>query len=1380
MWYAHACLSPARLCVPPACAPVRTCFGGGRAARLCPWMSRTAGVCATPLPGVGGLRCPSHRHSDALRAHMRDDGGQRPVGAARARREAAHVLGRLGQPAGRKAAEAVLVVDSHPTMRVWTRAVEDDLIDELERARDFTRVRVVRLLGTDETDPARVSSEQQLGAVPPGDRRVVLVLTDALAAGWRLGAVQPLLREWARTWPVAVLHLLPQHLWFRTGLDVGRVRIRSPRAWSANSAWEWEERAAPTELPDGGGPDAVAVPVLALTGRWAGALTRLVSGAEPGWLDLSAVQARRWKSRPDAARAVPWAEDVPDPRSTVPAAERVSDFRAGASPTAFGLATRLAAAPLSLPAIRTIVAGTPDAGPVHVSELLMSGLVRPTWDEGEGPADVAFTFAPNVREELLALGRRSATTRALGDVRAVMAADAATRSLLPPPDEPLDTLAMPHVSLRNIAFLRVELSALRALSGRYAQRAAMLARVLSWHDRRYAVSLEKPPRNPPGTARPAPAPAAPADHVMPEPRTVSEGASQMSTTPQRTMEGDRTTQPRVWGNLPPRNPNFTGRSTLLELLDQRLREGTTTVLPEAIHGMGGVGKTQLAIEYAYRHQSEYDIVWWIPAERPGQIGQALVELAQRLGLVTTTEANIAGPAVREALREGRPYSRWLLIFDNADNPEQVRHYFPQGGNGTILVTSRNRRWGQVGGSLEVDVFTREESKELLRRSGPPLREEEADALAEALGDLPLALEQAAAWRAETGMPASEYLRLFENKRMELLEVAPPPDYQLPVAAAWNVSLDHLEIRSPAALRLLQLCSYFAPDPISRSIFSGLGNSSIFPELDAALNDPMRLARAIREVNRYSLARIDHRTNSIEMHRLVQLVLNNRMNPEEQTRMRHGAHTLLAAADPRTPSDPTSWPRYAELYSHVIASDAIKSDQPWVRQLVRNIAEYLYYWGDHDVSLDFSEQAWDAWLTIFGEEDQQTLLMGHWLCFMYWVVGRFDDAARLVADLREVYERTAPTEHPENREDALRTLQLEAAVRRVEGRFATGAELDRVAYDLALTAFGEDDPATLNTTHNLGVSLRLIGDFGKALELDRRTLDLKLRLFGRDDRRTLITENSVAIDVRETGDYVGARGLQESVLSAYQSAFGQQNPATIEAMRQLSEACRKEGDHARSLELATEAHAHFTRRYGETHPQSLAAALTLSVALRQNGDLQAARTRGIKACEGYRQIYDPHHPHVLSADIDLAVTLRLLDQPEEARRLDEAALGSLTDRLGAGHPLALICAINLASDLAALGDHEEARRRGEDSLALCRATFGDDHPTTLACAGNLSLDLLTTGARAQSDALRADTQERMERVLDAPRLQGALGTPHPATEGFRERLRANCDIDPLPL
>ncbi len=1316
---------------------------------------------------------------------MRSDNVQRPEPSTQTPLQALKALGRLRRPQSKGRPEVLLAVDSHLTMKVWDQTIAA-IAEELGRQESLGPVETVNLLGTDETEPSRIRLERPETAV--GGSRVMLVLTNGLAAGWRSDAVLPLLGTWGKSGPIAVLHLLPQYLWFRTGWDASRVRIRAPRGWVPNTDLEWELREGPLEaLENESGtyqeqdPDTVVVPVLEPTERWISAWVQLIDGQSDDWFEMSAVRAHGWKRRPDAARGVSWADYVPDPGSAVPARERVSEFRAGTSPMAFGLATRLAAAPLTLPVMRSVLATMPGADPVHLTELLMSGLVRPSGGNGDGCADVAFLFGPDIREELLALGRRSDTARVLHDVRSLLDDHAAHErpTLLPSASEPLDNLVMPAVTQRNVAFLRVELTALRAMSGRFIRRAKKLAGVLSKYDRENAVSLAKRAPTLPGRSSTRPVRTPERSGL----ETIAEGAPEMPTQPQAAStesKGERSTQPRVWGNIPPRNANFTGRMELLELLSQRLQEGTTTVLPEAIHGMGGVGKTQLAIEYAYRHQAEYDVVWWIPAERPGQIGQALVELAQRLGLDTTMEANIAGPAVREALREGRPYTRWLLIFDNAESPERVRHYFPTGGSGTILVTSRNRRWGLVGSSLEVDVFAREESKELLRRSGPPLQDDEANRLAEALGDLPLALEQAAAWRAETGMPVSEYLRLFDVKRAELLEVSPPLDYQLPVAAAWNVSLDHLETRSPAALRLLQLCSYFAPDPISRSIFAGLGNSSIVPELDAALNDPMRLARAIREINRYSLARIDYRTNSIEMHRLVQAVLINRMTLEEQGRMRRGAHTLLAAADPKAPRNAADWPRYAELYGHVIASRAIESDQPWVRQLVMNIAQYLYYWGDHDVSLDFSEQTWKTWRNIFGEEDQQTRLMGQWLGFMYLVMGRYHDAAQLVAQLKDIYARTAPADREDTREDALDVINIEAAVRRVEGDFAAGAALDETAYERARQAFGEDDPTTLNIAHNLGVSLRLAGDFRRALELDRHTYGLKVRLFGRDDQRTLVTEGGIAIDVRETGDYIGARSLQQAVLDGYRSVLGPANPATIANMRQLSEACRKEGDHATSLELAHECYNEFTRRYGDTHPQSLSAALTLSVALRQNGDLEAALDRGTKASERYRRLFDPRHPHVLSADVDLAVTLRLLDRADEARRLDKAAMDSLAERLGPGHPITLTCAINLASDLSALGEIRSAQELGEKTLTLCRSALGDDHPTTLVCASNLSLDLIAIGAREEGNSLREDTLARMERVLDAPRLESELSAPHPATVQALAGERANCDIDPLPL
>jgi hypothetical protein len=209
--------------------------------------------------------------------------------------------------------------------------------------------------------------------------------------------------------------------------------------------------------------------------------------------------------------------------------------------------------------------------------------------------------------------------------------------------------------------------------------------------------------------------------------------------------------------------------------------------------MGGIGKTQMATEYIYRHSQDYDLIWWIEAARVTQIRASLTDLARQLGLPGAFGSNTAVPAVREALRLGRPFRRWLLVFDAAESPEEVLPFIPTNGPGEVLITSRNPDWAGVARPLEVAVFERGESIELLGKRGPDIDVGDANRLAEMLGDLPLAVEQAAAWRAMTGRPVAEYLRLFDESVTEILDTSAPPAYEVSVAATWNVSFDELKV-----------------------------------------------------------------------------------------------------------------------------------------------------------------------------------------------------------------------------------------------------------------------------------------------------------------------------------------------------------------------------------------------------------------------------------------------------------------------------------------------------------------------------------------------------------------------------------------------------------
>ena len=745
----------------------------------------------------------------------------------------------------------------------------------------------------------------------------------------------------------------------------------------------------------------------------------------------------------------------------------------------------------------------------------------------------------------------------------------------------------------------------------------------------------------------------------------------------------------------PRNPNFTGREKLLADLRDALTAGETAALTQAITGLGGIGKTQTAVEYAYRHRDAYTLVWWADAAVPATLPAQFAQLADRLGL-PEAGAQDQRLAVAAALRWLGEHDGWLLVLDNAERPEDVRPYLPRPQRGHVLVTSRYRAWGGLARAVETPPLPEAEAVQFLLKRTGQADEASATALAKELGGLPLALEQAGAYMERRRLPLAQYLTLYRGHHLALLErEKPSQDYPATVATTWALAFEQVEAAMPAAADLLRLCAFLAPDTIPLDML--VAGVEYLPErLRAGVADELALPDALGLLGDYSLVEVGQAeggrqtaeggtrpsapthhqapTTVLAVHRLVQAVTRARLDAEATRTWAEAAVRVVYEAYPYV--EYASWPDCERLLPHALRATELAEREGVAGEatgrLLNGVGVYLKARAQYGAAR-----------------------------------AALEGAVRLD-------EKIYPLAHPEV---AIHLNNLGSLLRDQGDLPAARAHLER-ALRISEATVGSDHPTMAIRLNNLGSVLRDQGDLPAARAYYQRALSIWEGRLGQDHPQVAIGANNLGVVLRDLGDLPAARAHFERALRIWEERLGQDHPQVAIGANNLGNLLRDQGD-------LPAARAHLERalrirqeKLGPDHPDVAQALNNLGNLLRDLRDLPAARAHFERALCIWEDRLGPDHPDVAQSLNNLGLVLHDLGEIPAARAHFERALRISEAKLGPDHPDVAQSLNKLGNLLRDLGDLPAARAHYQRALRILEATLGPDHPNTRIARRNL--------------------------------------------------------------
>lgn len=632
--------------------------------------------------------------------------------------------------------------------------------------------------------------------------------------------------------------------------------------------------------------------------------------------------------------------------------------------------------------------------------------------------------------------------------------------------------------------------------------------------------------------------------------------------------------PDPCAGVPPEpSTHFVGRES--ELAELRRRLDQTGRL--AVHGLGGVGKTQLVAQYVHQERGRYpDGVFWLRAGQEATLTDDLASLTWRLGLPEREEFQ-QQRQIAAVLCWLREHPRWVLVLDNLEpsTTEAARRWLPPGLPGHLLVTSRTPVWSSrlILRPLRLQVAT----GYLLERTGQA-DVEAAGTIARTLGCLPLAMEQAAAYLEGSGRDLAGYVELLRSRLIDLMRDGGPDGYAGSVATTWAVSFARIEQERPAAAALLRLSAFLDPDDIPVSVLQS--HAGQLPGvLREALSDGVELDRTIATVRRYSM--IERQGDSLRVHPLVQTVVRESLGVQSR-RLWAGAVTrLLRAAFPDDAQhQPACWPRCARLLPHVqfVAQVAADADRLRLGWLLDRAALYLRTRGELRTAEILYERALAINQEVLGPEHPDTARSLRELGGLLAERGDLPAAAPLLSRAVAVQERALGPDHP----DVANSLNDLAYVLRGRGEPELARGLLERALDIYERVMGPDHPETACGLNNLAYLLREQGQLDAARPLYERSLAIHEREMGPDHPDTALSLNNLGVLLRDQGDGAAARRLLVRSLTIRRRVLGLDHPKTARTLHYLGTVLRDQEEPA-ATPILERALAILEQELGADHP-----------------------------------------------------------------------------------------------------------------------------------------------------------------------------------------------------